>query len=552
MTKASAGSAILERVSFQYPNTASPALREESWEIHPGAFALVVGPSGCGKSTLLRSLNGLVPHFSGGSFGGRVLTSGQDTRGHGPRELARSVGFVFQDPEAQLVTDRVDSEIAFGLEQQGIQPLTMRQRVEEVLDLLGIAHLRHRNPQELSGGERQRVAIAATLALHPSMLVLDEPTSQLDPWGAGDVFNALTQLNDELGLTVVIAEHRLERFLPHADVLFSMPGKGLPSCQGQVQDVIPSLADVQLPPIVRLGRFAGIEPLPLNIKQARQSGLPHLVPPYALPPLGTVPTAGSIVCEPRGVGLELGGRKVLHDVDLSLRAGELVALMGRNGSGKTSLLRTIAGLQAASTGSVVTVGLNMRAHGPADLKGSVGYLPQQASTLFFRDQVGQELTNGRRLDAEGQELLARFGLSDKATSHPLDLSGGERERAALATVLAQHPRLVLLDEPTRGMDAWRKAALAGHLRELAANGTTVVLVTHDVELVADCAARVVMLAEGSVLSDGAVRDALGGSLTWSTQINKVFGGTWLTVDDIESAMSPGASPHRPPRPGASP
>jgi energy-coupling factor transport system ATP-binding protein len=187
------------------------------------------------------------------------------------------------------------------------------------------------------------------------------------------------------------------------------------------------------------------------------------------------------------------------------------------------------------------MGQNMRSQGPADLKGSVGYLPQQASTLFFREQVGQELTNGGRVDAESEKLLAHFGLSDKATSHPLDLSGGERERAALATVLAQHPRLVLLDEPTRGMDAWRKSALAGHLRELVANGTTVVLVTHDVELVAECADRVVMLADGTVLSDGPVREALSGSLAWSTQINKVFGGTWLTVSDIEAAMSADAS-----------
>jgi energy-coupling factor transport system ATP-binding protein len=287
--------------------------------------------------------------------------------------------------------------------------------------------------------------------------------------------------------------------------------------------------------------LAGIEPLPLNIKQAGNPAFRTFFQTmrchrWALYPL---PAQSSAISGRWG---SLSGRIVLHDLDMTLRAGELVALMGRNGSGKTTLLRTIAGLQAASAGSVETLGLNLRSHRPADLNGGVGYLPQQASTLFFREQVGHELTNGRRLDEKSRELLARFGLSDKATSHPLDLSGGERERAALATVLAQNPRLVLLDEPTRGMDAWRKAALAGHLRELAANGTTVVLVTHDVELVAECADRVVMLADGSVLSDGPVRDALSGSLSWSTQINKVFGGTWLTVRDIEAAMSSTASP----------
>ncbi|MGI9252268.1 MAG: ATP-binding cassette domain-containing protein, partial [Thermomicrobiales bacterium] len=346
--------ATLSRVSYAYPGQQELTLREVDWEVSPGEFVLLAGPSGSGKSTLLRCLNGLVPHFTGGAFGGHAVVDGHDTRNYPPRALARSVGFVFQDPEAQMVTTRVDDEIAFGMEQLGVPPITMRKRVEEVLDLLGIAHLRERDVATLSGGERQRVAVAAALSLHPAILALDEPTSQLDPWGADDVLTALTRLNDDLGLTVVLAEHRLDRVMAHADRMRLLGPGGSLVAEGAPRDVLLAMEDPALPPLARLGRALGWQPLPLTIKDGRAivaaeaaaGRSPAPAPPDPAPP------SGLAAIQVRGLTAGFGKRRVLRGVDFEAHPGELVALMGRNGSGKTTLLRTLLGLHAPESGRV--------------------------------------------------------------------------------------------------------------------------------------------------------------------------------------------------------
>ncbi|MDQ3642006.1 MAG: ATP-binding cassette domain-containing protein [Actinomycetota bacterium] len=528
---------VFDDVSFTYPGAPAPALAEVSFALDEGSFVLVTGPTGAGKSTLIRAMNGLVPHFSGGRFGGQALIEGHDTRRYGPRVLSRIVGFVFQDPESQLVTTRVDDELAFGMEQLGVPPVTMRKRVEEVLDLLDIVPLRSRDVTTLSGGERQRVAVAAALALQPSILALDEPTSQLDPWGAEDVLSVLTRLNEDLGLTVVVAEHRLERLLSRANTVRVMGRTGGVALTGSLAQVVPLMDAVPLPPVTRLGRALGLSPVPLTVKDARLAFAGMAIGRSPAPPPTTA--AGDIVADLTEVQVELGGRTVLDKLSLQIRAGELVAVMGRNGSGKTTLLRAIAGLQAVSRGTVTTVGVDLRAGGPGSFGGKVGYVPQHASTLFFHERLLDELRFTVRVqNATGDPyaVLERFGLAHLAQSHPLDLSGGERERAALATVMMGRPRLLLIDEPTRGMDAWRKAELAAHLVELRQEGIAIVMVTHDVELVATCASRVVMLGNGGVVADASPRDVLSGSLTYTTQINKVFGETWLTVEDVLAAV----------------
>ncbi len=538
MTTANDPVATLDSVSYRYPESRTDAFRNESWTVNAGSFTLVVGPSGSGKSSLLRCLNGLVPHFSGGAFGGQVVVDGRNTRTTGPRDLSASVGFVFQDPESQLVTDRVEDEIAFGLEQHGVERGTMRKRVEEALDYLGIEHLRGRRPGTLSGGERQRVAIASALAMHPKLLVLDEPTSQLDPWGAEDVIGVLNRLNEDLGLTVVVTEHRLDRLLPRADVLRVMDGPDGVGLTGAPAQVVPLMDTVPLPPVTRLGRALGLSSPPLTVKAARasMSGLALPLAPAAWPTAST----GKVVADVNGIQVRLNNQIVLNDVSLHVRAGELVAVMGRNGSGKTTLLRAIAGLQSVQAGSVTTVGVDLGKDGPEALRGRVGYVPQQASSLFFHERLIDELRFTARVRgaaADPHTVLERFGLGRLAESHPLDLSGGERERAALATVMIGQPRLLLLDEPTRGMDAWRKVELAMHLTELRRDGVAIVMVTHDVELVAACASRVVLLGNAGIVADGSPREVLSGSLTYTTQINKVFGGTWLTVEDVLAGVS---------------
>lgn len=526
----------VEDVSFAYSG-GETVLRNVDWEIDEGQFVLVAGESGSGKSTLLRCLNGLVPHFSGGRFGGAVVVHGHDTRRYGPRALSSSVGFVFQDPDAQRVATVVEDELAFGMEQLGLPRLTMRKRVEEVLDLLGIADLRHRDLDTLSGGERQRVAVAAALTLQPRVLVLDEPTSQLDPWGAEDVITALERLNQDLGLTVVLAEHRLERVLPVADRMRAFVPGGI--VDGSPREVIRRLDDVMLPPIPRLGRALEWVPPPLTVKEGRlalrnsthspASPLPQPGPPAGAPAVALIKVSSSF-----------GRRRVLRDLSLEVRPGEIVALMGRNGSGKTTLLRTIMGFHRPERGEIVVAGMDVNRSDPTDLARNVAYLPQRPGSILFNETLHAELAFTRKYHPgrgrDSGELLRELDLLALADRDPRDFSTGEQERAALAAVLVSDPAILLLDEPTRGMDYRRKRALSALLRRRREEGTATVMATHDVELVAETATRVVLMGEGDVVADGTPREVLSGSLTYATQINKLYGDGFLTVEDVLSGM----------------
>jgi energy-coupling factor transport system ATP-binding protein len=530
--------ATFSGLTYQYPEREAPALRELSWTVAPGEFVTVTGPSGSGKSTLLRCLNGLTPHFSGGTFDGIVTVAGHDTRHYSPRVLARLTGFVFQDPEAQFVAGRVDDEIAFGMEQLGIPPVTMRKRVEEVLDLLGIAALRDREIATLSGGERQRVAVAAALALQPSILALDEPTSQLDPWGAEEVLAALNRLNEDLGLTVVLAEHRLERVVAHADRLTVLAPGGSIALDGPPRESLRHVEIEILPALLALGRRLNWAPLPLSIKegraaQRRDAAIGRMPAPAPSDP--ALPGGASVVTLQR-VSAGWDRYPVLRDVDLDLRPGELIALMGRNGSGKTTLLRLVAGLHRPSSGRVLIAGQDTTRLHPADIAQTVGYLPQNPSALFFAETLRAELAftlkHHPQSGLEPEATLTSLGLEHATDHNPRDLSGGERERAALAAVLVGGPRVLLLDEPTRGMDAVRKRALAMMLHRLRDDGVAILLATHDVELVAEVASRVVLVGDGRIVADGGPRTVLAGSLTFTTAVNKLYGDGFLTPGDV--------------------
>jgi energy-coupling factor transporter ATP-binding protein EcfA2 len=525
-------------LTYRYPEGDTPALRELTWVVTPGEFVSLTGPSGSGKSTLLRCLNGLTPHFSGGTFDGSVTVAGHDTRHYSPRVLARLTGFVFQDPEAQFVAGRVDDELAFGMEQLGVPTVTMRKRIEEVLDLLGIAGLRDREIATLSGGERQRVAVAAALALQPSILALDEPTSQLDPWGAEEVLTALNRLNEDLGLTVVLAEHRLERVVAHADRLTVLAPGGTVALDGRPRDTLRLAEMSSLPALYALGRRLDWDPLPLSIKEGRAAQRRDAVlgrVPAPAPPDPAPPSGAPVVALQR-VSAGWDRYPVLRGVDLEVRPGELVALMGRNGSGKTTLLRLIAGLHRPSSGQVLIAGQDTARLHPADIAQSVGYLPQNPSALFFAETLRAELSftmkHHRRTVVDPEEMLATLGLEHAIDRNPRDLSGGERERAALAAVLVGGPRILLLDEPTRGMDTTRKRALVATLLQLRANGVAILLATHDVELVAEVATRVTLLGDGRIVADGGPRTVLSGSLTFTTAVNKLYGDGFLTPRDI--------------------
>jgi energy-coupling factor transporter ATP-binding protein EcfA2 len=540
----------LDHVSYSYPGQAVPALADLSLAIQPGEFVLVVGPSGAGKSTFLRSLNGLVPHFYGGCWSGQAQVFGRDPVALAPRGMAGLVGFVFQDPEAQFVVDTVEDELAFAMENFVLPQATMRKRVEEVLDQMTIAHLRHRRISTLSGGEKQRVAIASVLALQPEVLVLDEPTSQLDPQAAEEVLVALRHLNEDLGLTVVLSEHRLERVIQYVDRVLYLPALGAKPVLDEPRVVAAQLPLV--PPLIELGRRLGWEPLPLTIKEGRVHArkLALSIADRDENTSGNGRTAqfststGSNAARPpivvaRDLQYAYDGQSALRGVRLTLHQGEFVALMGRNGSGKSTLLKQIVGLLKPQQGQVSVAGMDTRRVEMDELIRVVGYVPQDPGSLLFSDTLADELAFTRRAhgfpaDPTGsQQLLDRLGLGELATRDPRDLSGGERQRAALAAILVADPRLIVLDEPTRGLDYAQKRSLAELLTSLKEEGRTIILATHDVELAAACADRVVLLAEGQVVVDGPTREVMSDSQVFSSQINKLFRDPrYLVVEDV--------------------
>ena len=538
-----------DHVTYAYPSAPRPALSGVTLEIAEGEFALVVGPSGAGKSTLLRCINGLVPHFTGGAVGGRIAVAGHDPVAEGPQSLSRVVGFVFQDPEAQFVLDRVEDEVAFALENAAVPPAEMRKRVEEVLHLLELAPLRDRPLETLSGGEKQRVAIAAALTFRPRVLVLDEPTSQLDPQSAEEVLNALARLKADLGLTVVLAEHRLERVLPHADRLIYLSdehpsGGGSRLLSGPPRQV---LRQIDLtPPLVTLGKALGWEPLPLTIKEGRAFARGAAPAPERTPPRPRKGVGAGPVLRVERLSFAYNGASTLSNVSLNVDEGELVALMGRNGAGKTTLLKCIVGLLRPRQGEITLAGQSLIGQETAQICLQVGYLPQEPDDLLFADSVAEELTitlrNHGLLDNPPlcpEDLLGRLGLGDLATSYPRDLSVGQRQRVALSAVTVTRPRLLVLDEPTRGMDYRAKRGLVRLLREWQAVGVGVLLVTHDVELVAQAADRVVILSQGEVIADDSPQ-VLTASPLFAPQVARLFPDQgWLVVEDALSGLGAG-------------
>jgi energy-coupling factor transport system ATP-binding protein len=527
----------IESLSYRYPTEADPALADVSLELGSGEFALLAGRSACGKSTLLRTACGLVPHFHGGELSGQVEVAGIDALATGPGELAGVVGYVAQDPETQVVSTTVGAEIELPLEMRGDAPASRARAVEEVALALAIPHLLGRAVDTLSGGELQRVALAAALVTRPQLVLLDEPTSQLDPVAGDELIWLLRRLNEEWGVTILLAEHRLERCLAAADRVISM-SSGAIAFDGSARSFLQWAQenDTALEtPAARLFSLVGIEPLPTGVRDARQTlaeggeAGPHLTQLFPktdgpLSPGGgfgkstsrsegaRLPSDEAFACRDLWVELDSGDgpTDVLKGIDLKLRRGERVALMGRNGAGKSTLLRTAAGLTEAVRGK-------LRA------PDGIALLTQNPSDYLVRERVGEELPG-----EAGAAALRVVGLEHAVDADPRDLSGGERQRLALAVALAgrmdgeELPGLVALDEPTRGMDRARKDDLVELIEGLAASGAGVLVATHDVEFAAAFAERVVLLGDGVVIADGPAAEVLSGGWYFATEVARVL------------------------------
>ncbi len=537
-----------DQVTIAYPDADRPVLRDVDLHVPEGELCLVVGATGAGKSTLLSAVNGLVPHFTGGRVDGRVSVAGRDTRHLLPRDLADVVGVVQQDPAGGFVTDTVEDELAYGMEQIGLAPAVMRTRVEEVLDLLGLVSLRRRPLADLSGGEQQRVAIGSVLTTGPRVLVLDEPTSALDPAAAEEVLAALTRMVHDLGMTVLLAEHRLERVVQYADRVAVVAGDGTVT-SGEPSSMMAS--SPVAPPVVELGRLAGWDPLPLAVRDARRraGGLRTRLGAGEGRRGSTAGLDRPPVLTGSGLHVHHGRTHAVRAIDLSVGAGELVALMGRNGAGKSSLLWALQGSGPRTRGSVdVGRGVDPSTLSAREARRYVALVPQVPTQLLYLDTVGDECR------ASDQQAGAAPGTTRKQydvllgsapgeaghvpdETHPRDLSEGGRLALALAVQLAAEPSVLLLDEPTRGLDYAAKRRLAAALADHTAGGGGVVLSSHDVEFVAECADRVVVLADGEVVADAPAAEALVGSPVFAPQIAKVLHPMpILTVGEVRAAL----------------
>lgn len=517
-----------QNVSLIYPTAERTILDNLNFEIGEGEFVLLIGETGIGKSSVLRLINGLVPHHTGGILAGNVEVGGISTRNVRPGELAELIGIVGQNPINGFVTDLVEDELAFSMEALNLPAEVMRKRIEEILDLLSLNSIRERKLASLSGGEQQRVAIGAALVLHPKILVLDEPTSALDPVAAEEVLAILQRLVHDLGITVIIAEHRLERVIGYVDTVIEI-GEAGSTRIGKPEEI---LQDSKIaPPLVKLARALKLPKIALSVRELRKEVEEFKSAGKDLPQREVLKGKDLITVKELSVSYQSPSNQAkiaVKNLNFQIRSGEVIALMGRNGAGKSSLIKSL--LNVVEYSGKITRSYQR-----------IGYIPQDANDLLYHTSVFAEceqtdkdhkLSSGATFD-----LLQTIAPTVKGTSHPRDLSEGQRLALVLALVLAPEPDLLILDEPTRGLDYQSKALLINHLKVRAESGAAVLIATHDVELVAELANRIIILAEGELVADGPAIDVLLASPAFAPQVTKVMSPRkWLTVSDVIKAM----------------
>ena len=521
-------------LTLTHADAAHPSPRDVTFDIAPGEVVLLLGPSGSGKSTLTLALNGLIPHALPAQMTGKVEAGGIDTATAQTAALSTHVAMVFQDPDAQIVTGTVYDEVAFGPENLLLPLETVRARVEDALRRVGLWERREDNPDHLSGGGRQRLAIACALAMGSPLIVLDEPTANLDPQGIDDVYAALTDVVAAGDRAILLVEHNLDAAMAFVTRTIVLDREGRVAFDGPAGAIIREHADelvamgVWLPAATlaalrlrRQGRL--LDPLPLSPAELA-AALAAATPAAAIPAHGDANTqqrrgnasphvpAGVPTPIIRARGLTVTRRRtpILHGIDLELDAGSFTAIVGANGAGKTTLIQALAGVVPPPRGHVSVDGIDPGTASPRDLAARIGFVFQNPEHQFIAATVFDELAHGLRLrhvpDAEVtarvDEMLTRFGLAHKSAVHPFLLSGGEKRRLSVGTALITRPRVLALDEPTFGQDRARAAELLDLLQTLRADGTTVVIVTHDLQLVAEHTTHTVVLADGQVAAAG--------------------------------------------------
>lgn len=529
----------IKALFYKYPNAPSPLFKDINLQIDPGTLSLITGSSGSGKSTLLRCLNGLIPHFSGGKISGSINVFGSNPIKDGPEKLASKIGFVFQEPESQFIFDVVEDEIAFSLENMGIPWREMHDRVDKVINYMGLSSIRTNQIHQISGGEKQKVAIASVLVTKPRVLLLDEPTSQLDPLSADQILRLCVSMKKELGLTIIISEHRLERLLPYTDNVIHIR-KDHSITTGSPKKIIPNIEAV--PPVVEIAKLLQLETTPLT---------PDDFPPFTLKVSAWQDEKNfnnnqnqpqhEPVLSLKNLKTSFNQKDILKDIRLNVRSGEILVLLGLNASGKTTLLRSILGL-VSSTGKRLLDGQEMDVLPLPKIIEKIAYLPQNPNDLLFAETVLDELkitlkNHGlNENNAFLNKFLENFGLREKKGFYPRDLSVGERQRVALAAITVHDPKIILLDEPTRGLDYLTKDNLIQLIKRWRDKGKGIILVTHDVEFAAKLADIVAILESGKIIFTGQPRTAFTQFPNFQTQTARIFPNKgWIIPEDVPKA-----------------
>lgn len=529
----------IENLKYIYPENEDPALENINLTIPEGQFVLIVGGSGSGKSSLIRAMAGLVPDFYGGVYGGNVYLDDTEIRRMDRKSLVQKVGMVFQDPESQLVMTNVEQEIAFGLENLGLSNNLMKRRVMEVTSALGLSDYLHSSSHTLSGGQKQKVALASVLAMQPEILILDEPTSQLDPIAGEEILTMVRRLNEENGITVVLVEQRLERCFHLADRVLVMD-KGKITYDHHAPETIATWSHKNdtpfIPPLAKLFAHVGCPEVPVTVKQGRKILKSYFdmnsndfkinIQPEKIKSHKIVKNKSLVDIQNLWFTYP-DGKEILKNVNLEINEGDFTVLMGENGAGKTTLLKNINGLLKPSRGSIKILGEDTKKKMVEELAPLVGYLSQNPNDYLFLPTVKEELdftlkNLGLSDDGISDEILRTLQVFNYKDRNPRDLSSGERQRVALASVLVARPKLLLLDEPTRGLDYELKEKLAEILLKIKATGTAILMITHDVEFAAEYAEDIVLMAEGSMIARGDKYEMLTNSTFYSPQISKLF------------------------------
>ena len=514
----------IKNVSYWYPDVDIPSLNNINLTVNEGDFILITGSSGCGKSTLMRLFNGIVPNYFGGKIKGDVFLKGKPLSACTRLEIVKTTGVVYQHPEKQIVLSDVEREIAFGLENLNMDLNLMKRNVAEVISFLNLSSKRSKSIDEISGGEKQKVAIASVIAMDPDILLFDEPTSELDPVSAGEVLNTIKKLNTDFGKTVVLIEQRLDRCFEMASRIIFMD-KGSIIDEGTPKN-IPEKIDKKcfLPHVTYIFRKSGYKNVPTNVNEARK--LIENVDIKNYVPVNH--KSEEKIMEVKNLCFEYTkGQPALKNASFFINKGEVLTVMGENGAGKTTLFKIIAGLIDNYKGEIKFKGKNIKNLKLKDRIKIIGYLSQNPNDYFGRDNVFDEaaysLKNINEYSKEKVEnILKELDILKLKNKNPRDLSGGEKQRTAIACVLVLNPDILILDEPTRGMDADSKENLGILIRKISEAGKSVVIITHDSDFAADYSDRTLMMFNGEITAFGKSIDILYDSIYYSPQVSKVF------------------------------